>query len=113
MEELSIKTPLKKRATRISGFATMDNFRQHPALSSPLARVGMMQIRPSNCDQNQRVTPVSKIGEAKKKIIHFYCYICKDYELKTSPHYRAQKQRFARRRKAEKGATTHGNADQQ
>ncbi len=45
---------------------------------------------------------MSKIGEAKKKIIFFYCYICKDYELKTSPHYRSQKQRFARRRKAEK-----------
>ncbi len=37
-----------------------------------------------------------------QKIIFFYCYKCKDYELKTSPHYRAQKQRFARRRKAEK-----------
>ena len=31
---------------------------------------------------------MSKEGEAKKKIIHFYCYICKEYELKTSPHYR-------------------------
>jgi len=29
---------------------------------------------------------MSTIGEAKKKIIHFYCYTCKDYELKTSPH---------------------------
>ena len=38
----------------------------------------------------------------KFKIIHFYCYTCKAYELKTSPHYRAQKQRFARRRKAER-----------
>jgi hypothetical protein len=36
-----------------------------------------------------------------QKIIFFYCYTCKDYELKTSLHYRAQKQRFARRRKAE------------
>ena len=44
---------------------------------------------------------MSKIGEAKKKIIHFYCYACKDYELKTSPHYRTQKARFAKRRKAE------------
>ncbi len=34
-----------------------------------------------------------------QKILHFYCYTCKDYELKTSPHYRAQKQRFARRKK--------------
>ncbi len=34
-----------------------------------------------------------------QKIIFFYCYTCKDYELKTSPHYRAQKQRFARRKK--------------
>jgi hypothetical protein len=45
---------------------------------------------------------MSKIGEAKKKIIHFFCHTCKDYELKTSPHYRAQKARFAKRRKAEK-----------
>jgi hypothetical protein len=37
-----------------------------------------------------------------QKIIFFYCYTCKAYELKTSPHYRSQKQRFARRRKAEK-----------
>jgi hypothetical protein len=37
-----------------------------------------------------------------QKIIFFYCYTCKDYELKTSPHFRAQKQRFARRRRTEK-----------
>ncbi len=35
-----------------------------------------------------------------QKILHFYCYECKDYELKTSPHYKAQKQRFSRRKKA-------------
>jgi hypothetical protein len=45
---------------------------------------------------------MSKAGDKAKKIVHFYCYKCKNYELKTSPHYRAQKQRFARRRKAEK-----------
>lgn len=44
---------------------------------------------------------MSKIGQAKKKILHFYCYTCKDYELKASPHYGAQKARFAKRRKAE------------
>ena len=44
---------------------------------------------------------MSKEGEAKKKILHFYCHTCKDYELKTRPHYRAQKARFAKRRKAE------------
>jgi hypothetical protein len=37
-----------------------------------------------------------------QKIIFFYCYTCKEYELKTSPHFRSQKARFARRRKAEK-----------
>jgi hypothetical protein len=36
-----------------------------------------------------------------QKILFFYCYTCKDYELKTSPHFRSQKARFARRRKAE------------
>jgi hypothetical protein len=44
---------------------------------------------------------MSKTKHAQK-IIFFYCHTCKDYELKTSPHYRAQKQRFARRRKSEK-----------
>lgn len=39
-----------------------------------------------------------------QKILHFYCFKCKGYELKTSPHYRAQKQRFARRRRKEKEA---------
>ena len=33
---------------------------------------------------------MSKEGEAKKNIIHFYYYTCKDYELKTSPHFAAQ-----------------------
>ncbi len=45
---------------------------------------------------------MSKEGDKAKKIIHFYCYKCRAYELKASPHFRAQKQRFARRRKAEK-----------
>ena len=44
---------------------------------------------------------MSKIGEAKKKIIHFYCHICKAYELKTSPHFAAQKRKFAARPRAE------------
>jgi hypothetical protein len=48
---------------------------------------------------------VSKLGDEKKQIIHFYCHTCKAYELKTSPHFRAQKQRFARRRKAEAEGT--------
>jgi len=42
-----------------------------------------------------------------QKIVFFYCYTCKDYELKTSPHYRAQKQRFAKRRKTREAQTTH------
>ncbi len=36
-----------------------------------------------------------------QKILFFYCHQCKQYEEKTSPHYRNQKQRFARRRKKE------------
>ena len=40
-----------------------------------------------------------------QKIPHFYCHKCKAYELKTSPHFRAQKQRFSRRRKKEKKST--------
>jgi hypothetical protein len=47
------------------------------------------------------------------KILHFYCYTCKAYELKTGPHYRAQKQRFARRRRKEKEAKTEHEGQQQ
>jgi len=43
---------------------------------------------------------MSKTKHAQK-IIFFYCYACKAYELKTSPHFAAQKRRFAARRKAE------------
>lgn len=46
-----------------------------------------------------------------QKIIDFYCYKCRAYELKTSPHYRAQKQRFARRRKAERAAAEQDRAN--
>ena len=35
-------------------------------------------------------------------ILFFYCYTCKDYEPKTSPHFRDQQARFAARREAEK-----------
>jgi hypothetical protein len=41
-----------------------------------------------------------------QKILFFYCHKCKQYEEKTSPHYRNQKQRFARRRKKEKAQTS-------
>jgi hypothetical protein len=36
-----------------------------------------------------------------QKIRFFYCYDCKQYEPKTSPHYRNQKRRFTRRKKTE------------
>jgi hypothetical protein len=42
------------------------------------------------------------MAKPAQKIVFFYCYSCKDYELKTSPHYRSQKRRFARRRKKER-----------
>ncbi len=42
---------------------------------------------------------MAKYGQ---KILHFYCYTCKDYELKSSSHYRAQKARFAKRRHKER-----------
>ena len=48
-----------------------------------------------------------------QKILHFYCHTCKAYELKTSPHYRAQKQRLARRRRKEKEAETERQGQQQ
>jgi hypothetical protein len=46
-----------------------------------------------------------------QKILHFYCYTCKAYELKTSPHYRNQKRRLARRRKAEKAEARQPQAE--
>ncbi len=52
------------------------------------------------------------MSQYAQKILHFYCFKCKDYELKTSPHYRAQKQRFARRRRKEKEAKTEGQGQQ-
>ncbi len=48
-----------------------------------------------------------------QKILFFYCYQCRDYELKTSPHYRAHKQRIARRRRKEKEAKAGEQAQQQ
>jgi hypothetical protein len=41
---------------------------------------------------------MSKAGEKAKKIIHFFCRPCGEYHLKTHPHYRAMKQRKAKRR---------------
>ena len=51
-------------------------------------------------------------GKYAQKILHFYCFKCKGYELKTSPHYRAQKQRFARRRRKEKEAEAEQQGQQ-
>ena len=45
--------------------------------------------------------PKEKRRGPAQPILHFYCYICKDYELKTSPHFEEQKRKFAARRKAE------------
>ena len=36
-----------------------------------------------------------------QKITHFYCWTCRDYHEKTHPHYRAQRERLAERRKRE------------
>jgi hypothetical protein len=44
---------------------------------------------------------MSEAGKKAKKVLHFYCYICKDYELKTSSHFLEQKRKFEARRKAE------------
>jgi len=35
-----------------------------------------------------------------QKILHFFCRKCGEYHEKTHPHYKAQKQRAYRRRKA-------------
>lgn len=41
------------------------------------------------------------MAKPAQKILFFYCYQCRAYEPKASPHFRNQKRRFARRRKAE------------
>ena len=48
-----------------------------------------------------------------QKILHSYCFKCKAYELKTSPHYRNQKRRLARRRKAENAEADQPEAQKQ
>lgn len=45
-------------------------------------------------------------ARSAQKIIFFYCHKCKQYEPKTSAHFRNQRRRFARRRKAEREETT-------
>jgi hypothetical protein len=39
-----------------------------------------------------------------QKILFFFCRKCGDYHEKTHPHYKAQKQRSYRRRKAKEAA---------
>jgi hypothetical protein len=39
-----------------------------------------------------------------QQIQFFFCRRCREYEEKTSPHYRAQKQRAYRRRKTKEAA---------
>ena len=39
-----------------------------------------------------------------QKILFFFCRKCGDYHEKTHPHYKAQKQRSYRRRKAKETA---------
>jgi hypothetical protein len=48
-----------------------------------------------------------------QKILFFYCHKCAGYEPKTSPHYRAQKQRLARRRRKEREARAEQQGQQQ
>jgi len=53
------------------------------------------------------------MSQYAQKILHFYCFKCKSYELKTSPHYRNQKRKFARRRKAEQTEPAQPEAEKQ
>jgi hypothetical protein len=47
-----------------------------------------------------------------QRILFFYCYRCREYELKTSPHYRSLKRKIARR-KAAKARKAAAQAQQQ
>jgi len=55
---------------------------------------------------------IGAMSQYAQKILHFYCFKCKSYELKTSPHYRNQKRRLARRRKAEKSQPAQNEAQE-
>jgi len=50
-------------------------------------------------------TQASTLGEARKNLREAVALVleanCKEYELKTSPHFAAQKRKFAARRRAE------------
>ena len=46
-------------------------------------------------------------------ILYFFCRPCGQYELKTHPHYRAQKRRAAKRRKAKEAAQAEQQPQQQ
>jgi hypothetical protein len=46
-------------------------------------------------------------------ILYFFCRPCGQYELKTHPHYRAQKQRAYRRRKKKETAAAEQQPQQQ
>jgi len=48
-----------------------------------------------------------------QKILFFFCRPCGRYELKTHPHYRAQKQRSYRRRKKKEAAQAEQQSQQQ
>lgn len=48
-----------------------------------------------------------------QKILFFFCRPCGDYHEKTHPHYRAQKRRSAKRRKAKEAAQTEQQGHQQ
>ncbi|MCL5044985.1 MAG: hypothetical protein M1336_06835 [Deltaproteobacteria bacterium] len=48
-----------------------------------------------------------------QQILFSYRRTCRRYEENTSPHYRAQKQRFARRRRRERAREQQEEAQQQ
>ena len=48
-----------------------------------------------------------------QKIIHFYCWSCRVYHLKAHPHYRAQRQRLARRKARRRSGAGEDAKDKQ
>jgi hypothetical protein len=58
---------------------------------------------------------MSKYPMAKyaQPILFFFCRPCGDYHEKAHPHYRAQKRRAAKRRKAKDAAQTEQQTQQQ
>src|ERR1700729_1894850 len=94
--------------TRFSIASTARSRSNRNSMGTPLWRDRLSAVREQSSALDGTRPSAQTVGMSSgyaQKILFFYCHKCKQYEEKTSPHYRAQKQRFARRRKKEAAQT--------